>query len=124
MGDISEELSDIIDGAEEQDEILAEIEDIMYADVARHRDEMLKRAAEAQGYLSLIDITPFRYGSGFYRAEAGVRVDNILGMLMTTILILLGGQFWYKALKTAVSFRDLLAPTDKERDSNAGKEDK
>ncbi len=119
LGDISEELSDLIDGAEEQDQILAEIEDIMYADIARHRDEMLKRASEAQQYLSLIDITRFRYGSSFYRDEGGYRIDNILGVLMTAILLLLGGQFWYKALRTAVSFRDLLAPSDEERTATA-----
>ena len=124
-GDISEELSDLIDGVAEQDEILAEIEDIIYADIARHREEMLRRAGEAQQYLSLIDITPFRYGDSFYRDEHGYRMDNILGVLMTAILILLGGQFWYKALKTAVSFRDLLAPSEAERKStNTGEADK
>jgi len=121
LGDISEELSDIIDGAEDQDEILVEIENIMYADVARHRDEMLQQAAEGQRYLSLIDITPFRYGPTFYRDQAGIRWDNMLGVLMTMILIMLGGQFWYRALKTAISFRDLLAPTDREREAAAAK---
>ena len=115
VGDISEELSDIIDGADDQDEILAEIEDIMYADVARHRDEMLRQAGKAQQYLGLIDITPFRYGKSFYVGQSGPRIDNILGVLMTTVLLMLGGQFWYNALKSALSFRDLLAPTDAER---------
>lgn len=110
VGDVSEELSDIIDGAEEQDRILAELEDIMYADVRRHRDEMLKRARESQQYLSLIDITPYRYGSSFYIAGGKIQFANVLGVLMTMILIMLGGQFWFNTLKKALSFRDLLAP--------------
>lgn len=115
VGDVSEELSDIIDGVDDQDDILAELEDIMYADVRRHRDEMLKQAAEAQRQLSLIDITPYRFGSGFYYQQGRIQFANILGVLMTMVLIMLGGQFWYNTLKTALSFRDLLAPTDKER---------
>jgi hypothetical protein len=119
LGDVSEELSDIIDGAEDQDRILAELEDIMYADVRRHRDEMLKRAVEAQRYLSLIDITPYRYGNNFYYYQGVIQYANILGVLMTMILIMLGGQFWYNTLKTALSFRDLLAPSADERKANA-----
>ena len=118
IGDVSEELSDIIDGVDNQDQILAEIEDIMYADVRRHRDAMLKQAVEAQRHLSLIDITPYRYGSSFYYHQGRIQFANLLGVLMTMVLIMLGGQFWYNTLKTALSFRDLLAPTDKERKAN------
>ncbi len=114
VGDVSEELSDIIDGDENQDQILAELEDVMYSDVRRHRDEMLQRAAESQRYLSLIDITPYRYGSSFYYSQGVIQFANILGMLMTMVLITLGGHFWFNILKTAVSFRDLLAPTSAE----------
>ena len=110
LGDVSEELSDIIDGADDQDQILAELEEIMYADVRRHRDEMLQRAQETQQYLSLIDITPYRYGNSFYVSHGKVQYANVLGVLMTMVLIMLGGQFWYNTLKTALSFRDLLVP--------------
>lgn len=114
LGDVSEELSDIIDGVENQDQILAELEEVMYSDVRRHRDEMLQRAAESQRYLSLIDITPYRYGNSFYYSQGIIQFANILGVLMTMILIMLGGHFWFNILKTAVSFRDLLAPTSAE----------
>lgn len=114
LGDVSEELSDIIDGVENQDQILAELEEVMYSDVRRHRDEMLQRAAESQRYLSLIDITPYRYGNGFYYSQGVIQFANILGVLMTMVLIMLGGHFWFNMLKTAVSFRDLLAPTSAE----------
>lgn len=115
VGDVSQELSDIIDGAENQDQILAELEDIMYSDVRRHRDEMLERAVETQRYLSLIDITPYRYGNSFYFHQGSIQFANILGVLMTMVLVMLGGQFWFNTLKTALSFRDLLAPTSEER---------
>lgn len=117
VGDVSQELSDLIDGADDQERILAEIEDMMYTDVARHRDAMLRQAMEAQRQLSLIDITPYRYGNRFYYDMGRIQVANILGVLMTMVLIMLGGHFWYNTLKTALAFRDLLAPTDKEREA-------
>lgn len=124
LGDVSEELSDIIDGVENQDQILAELEAVMYSDVRRHRDEMLQRAAESQRYLSLIDITPYRYGGSFYYSQGVIQFANILGVLMTMVLIMLGGHFWFNMLKTAASFRDLLAPTSaasKTRESERNK---
>lgn len=118
LGDVSEELSDILDGAENQDQILVELENMLYADVRRHRDAMLAQARASQEQLSLINITPYRYGNEFYLSHGRIQIANILGVLMTMILVMLGAQFWFNTLKTAVSFRDILAPLSGRRASD------
>lgn len=70
---------------------------------------VIEGAQERIDQLSLINITPMRYGTSFYiddpRASA-----NIIGVLVTAILLTLGAPFWYKVLGTAVNWRDLYAP--------------
>lgn len=58
--------------------------------------------------LALIDFTPMRHGTAFYTdfPKAG---GHILGVLMTAILLMLGAPFWYRALETAVKWRDIFA---------------
>ena len=73
--------------------------------------------------LSRIDITPLRYGAAFYTDRA-IALPNIIGVVMTAILLTLGAPFWYSALDTAVRWRDLFAPSKEKSDTEGAKGNK
>ncbi len=58
----------------------------------------LSRVAETSSQLTALDITAWRNGWRFY-ADFG----NIVGVLITAILISLGGPFWYDLLQLSVT---------------------
>lgn len=64
--------------------------------------------------LGKLDIRPWGKGLEFYwvggNGWAGIRLGNILGVLMTAVLLTLGAPFWFKALKNFSGLRDLLSP--------------
>lgn len=75
---------------------------------------------EPVAQLSRINITPLRYGAAFYTDKA-TALPNIIGVIMTAILLTLGAPFWYSALETAVRWRDLFAPPKKTSDPEEAK---
>ena len=105
LSDLSEELADVIETDSRADGIVQDFEDTLFDAHRNARDQALESAKSTANQLSMINITPFRYGPGFYNSA-----ENIIGLLMTVILLSLGAPFWFNTLKTAVSFRDLLQP--------------
>lgn len=71
----------------------------------RTRIEIEKQVDE----LARVNITPWRHGKKFY-TDYPANVSNIIGVLLTAILLTLGAPFWYDALKAAVKWRDVFAP--------------
>ena len=63
--------------------------------------------------LSRINITPMRNGRSFY-TDGYKGLANIIGVLLTAILLTLGAPFWYSALETAVRWRDMFSPPKEE----------
>ncbi len=61
--------------------------------------------------LALINVTPLRYGEEFYIGEDAV--SNILGVLLTAVLLTLGAPFWYDALREVVRWRNVFSPSSK-----------
>ena len=105
LGDLSEELADVIETDSRADAIVESFEDALSAAYKKASDKALDSAKSTANQLSMINITPFRYGRSFYNSA-----ENLIGLLMTVILLSLGAPFWFNTLKTAVSFRDLLQP--------------
>lgn len=70
--------------------------------------------------LAKLDIQPWGKGHEYYWVVEGedlkVFWKNILGVLMTAILLTLGAPFWFKALKNLSGLKDLLSPTTKGAD--------
>ena len=113
LGDLSEELADAIETDSQADAIVQDFEDVLFDAHRNARDKALESAKSTANQLSMINITPFRYGGSFYNS-----VENWIGLLMTVILLSLGAPFWFNTLKTAVSFRDLLQPPQDSGDKN------
>jgi hypothetical protein len=67
--------------------------------------------------LAMLDITPWRAGGQFYR-----EFSNIVGVLMTTILISFGAPFWFNKLRQLVNLGDALAPKDGRKEKPAGEQ--
>ena len=112
---LAEDLAERLENNSERVTIVAEFEDLLTRGLERQRDESLASARATLDQLSLINITPWRYGTEFYLRDGAVQLRNIFGVLLSAILLTLGAPFWFNTLKTAVAFRDLLAP---KRDNN------
>ena len=76
---------------------------------APNYEEAVAAAKEQMDLLSIINITPMRYGKAYYTTDPKVAA-NIIGVLLTAILLTLGAPFWYNLLQTAVQWRDVFAP--------------
>ena len=74
--------------------------------------------------LSLINVTPWRYGTVFYLHNGNVQLRNILGVLATAILLSLGAPFWFKTLKRGLALRDVLSPENERESTNRKSGDK
>ena len=109
------ELEDLSENLEQYDGRPEAIDDFM-AFVSENQSKRLEgNTRDLLNELSIIDIAPWRYGNAFYWKEGAVRVGNLMGVLLTAILLTLGAPFWYGALKKGVAFRDLLAPREEEQ---------
>jgi len=61
-------------------------------------------AEDQLGQLARIDIVPWPHGWSFYG-----RFGNVLGVLITALLLTLGAPFWFDAIKVLTSLRDKIA---------------
>lgn len=120
--ELSEQLADFIEDSNERGDIVEEFEGYLIAGLEQQRETALSNAREAGDQLSLINITPLQHGWRFY-TDKPVRAQNIIGVLVTAILLMLGAPFWYDTLKNAVAWRDLFSmrppDTPKSTDGNA-----
>ncbi|MDT8301053.1 MAG: hypothetical protein RQ760_06170 [Sedimentisphaerales bacterium] len=113
--DILKELSAILADDPRQKELVLEYESILDKFHREGYEKASEMIEESVGALALFDITPWPEGWKFYW-----NIQNILGVLMTAILIGLGAPFWFSTLKKLVALRDLLAPEENKK----GKETK
>ena len=84
--------------------------DELYSKGYEQAMEEMKKAVDA---LALFNITPFSEGAAFYRDT-----QNLLGILMTAILISPGAPFWFNMLQNLVDLRDTLAPKKNKKSGN------
>lgn len=103
--DILDELSVVLEDNPRRQELVVEYEsmlDKLHREGYEQADKMIE---ESIGTLALFDIAAFSHGAGFYWD-----IQNLLGILMTTVLISLGAPFWFSTLRRLVALRDVLAP--------------
>lgn len=77
----------------------------------------IEKVEERVAALSRINISPMQYGWSFY-TDTNKAPANIVGVLVTAVLLALGAPFWYSALETAVRWRDPFAPPKEKPDKN------
>lgn len=79
-------------------------------------DLYLEQLKSSVAQLGELDIRPWSKGLEFYWTSEGLRVENVLGVLITAALLTLGAPFWFKALKNLSGLRDLLSPLRRDDD--------
>lgn len=83
---------------------------------ARNKEQM--RAAIDM--LGKFNINFWQNGWSFYRNESGIQWKNIIGILVTVILLSFGAPFWYERLKDMMMFKDALSKGIKKEDEKKG----
>lgn len=103
--DILDELSVVLEDNPRRQELVVEYESMLDKLHREGYEQAGKMIEESIGTLALFDIAAFSHGAGFYWD-----IQNLLGILMTTVLISLGAPFWFSTLRRLVALRDVLAP--------------
>lgn len=109
--DILDELSVVLEDNPRRQELVVEYESILDKLHREGYEQAGKMIEESIGMLALFDIAAFSHGAGFYWD-----IQNLLGILMTTVLISLGAPFWFSILRRLVALRDVLAPEQDKKD--------
>jgi len=89
-----------------------DVSDFALAGLAAVR-ESAARANSAAGYLGAFNLHPFQAGWAFYWS-----LSNLIGVLVTTLALMLGAPFWFKVLKSAVGLRDTLKPARRDKEES------
>ena len=104
-----EELRNVLTGDSERDTIVnryaAIIDDLSTADL----NTAVANAGTAIDALEVIDIRLWGQGDTFYGTLADPRWQNIVGVLLTAILLTFGAPFWYEQLKNVATLRNALS---------------
>ena len=116
--DVREQFADITKDRNNKTDRLSTFDSLVIEGTRRNREAVITNARAHNDRFGLIDITPMRYGTSFY-TETPQAVGNIIGVLLTAILLTLGAPFWYNALQTAVRWRDQFAPPRMSRNAHA-----
>lgn len=106
--DILDELSLVLEDHPERESMVLEYEMILEELHRKGYEQAVEWAQMAADELASFDITPWTKGFAYYGD-----ISNILGVLMTAVLIGLGAPFWFNTLKGLMSFRDALQPEKK-----------
>ncbi|HUU17713.1 MAG TPA: hypothetical protein VMW72_11225 [Sedimentisphaerales bacterium] len=109
--DILDELSVVLEDNPRRQELVVEYESILDKLHREGYEQAGKMIEESIGTLALFDIAAFSHGAGFYW-----NIQNLLGILMTIVLISLGAPFWFSTLRRLVALRDVLAPEQDKKD--------
>jgi hypothetical protein len=107
---VLEELELALEDVPERDALVAEYDELM-DEVA---DELVEENSENLKYavaqLRQYQIAFWPRGAAYYRSQEGAfRWANIVGVLITAILLSFGGAFWFEQLRNVLSLRDRLA---------------
>lgn len=115
--DILNELSIVLEDNPQRENLVKEYESILVDLHNKGYEQSVKMMEEAVGALALFDIVLFSGGAAFYW-----NIQNVLGILMTTVLISLGAPFWFNTLQNLVNLRDTLAPKKNKKAGNQASE--
>ena len=107
---IVDELAMVLEDHPQQAALTDEYELILDKLQRQGYERAAKMVEENVGSLAKFDIVPFSRGKEFYWS-----LSNILGMLMTTVLIGLGAPFWFNTLQRLVALRDALKPKEEKK---------
>ena len=117
----------LADTGERKAEIIDRYNELLYVMMTEQIDAAAKKAGETVGTLAKIDINGWPQKWNYYY-DGSVQVRNIVGVLLTAVLLSMGAPFWFERLKEAVKLRDILSKgikieDDKKTDGSGKKQD-
>ena len=98
-----DELRDVLAGVPDVDAVVARYAQIIDNNTTHDVQSAMLTAATAIDSLESIDIRAWGRGAEFYRDAS-----NVVGVLITAILLSFGAPFWFQQLKNVASLRDAL----------------
>lgn len=115
---------------EERQRVAAHYDEIFDELNAKMNSNAREEIRNAANRLATVNIEPWPHGPEFYYSKSGPGWENIhpewsniLGVLMTAILLTFGAPFWFQRLKEVANLRDALSPKEKQNSNKneAGK---
>lgn len=112
---VIEELELALEDVPERDALVTEYGELMNEVTNEVLDESAENLKYAVSQLRQYRIELWSRGSAYYWNEDRKlpRVGNVIGVLITAILLSFGGAFWFEQLRNVVSLRDSLAGKSK-----------
>jgi len=113
--DILEEFREVLESSK------GELRNLNLAQVSKDYEKLLDRFFQEEDVrnkeqmraaidmLGKFNISFWQYGWSFYGNKSGIQWKNIMGVLLTAILLSFGAPFWYERLKDAIGLRDALS---------------
>ena len=74
----------------------------------KEKDENFIVANSSSAQLGLYEITGWSQGWEFFCSEGQVNTDNVIGVLISAILVSFGAPFWFEQLQRLIGLRDAL----------------
>jgi hypothetical protein len=99
-----QELRDVMAGVPNVDAVVARYAQIIDSNTTHDIRSATQAAMTAIDSLDSVDIRPWGQGGAFY-----MDATNIVGVLITAILLSFGAPFWFQQLKNVAGLRDALA---------------
>lgn len=99
----------LTDLAEKKEEILDRYNELLDSLYAEQKEAALKQAEATISTLSKYNITGWPQGIEFYHKNKSVMWSNIVGVLMTAILLSFGAPFWFERLQDVIKLKDAMS---------------
>ncbi len=120
-GDMLDELGFVLQDVPTRPAILREYDSTLIELYKEQNKAALDQLHESTGKLATFDIRPWAYGGTFYVSSAGLEWKNLLGVMVTAILLTFGAPFWFEQLKDVAKLRDVFSQRQAETNKGQGK---
>jgi hypothetical protein len=119
------ELDEILSAEDDKKaKILTRYEELLDTMYAERRDAAMADAEKTMNSLATFNITGWPHNSAFYYGRGGIQWKNIIGVLVTAILLSFGAPFWFERLKDVIKFKDALSKGIKPEETKTKKGEK
>jgi hypothetical protein len=103
-GEMVDDLRAVLAGVDNRDAIVRRYGEIIDTTATHDVGAAITTATASVDSLGMIDIRPWGQGGDFYG-----KPGNVIGVLLTAILLSFGAPFWFEQLKNVASLRDALS---------------
>jgi len=114
-----DELNVVLAGNDSRRAVVGAYESRLDDLVGESRDVAVDEAKKAMSSLALLGIEPWG-DPQFYSGGGSIRWANLLGVLVTALLLSFGAPFWFDNLKRVAGLRDALKPVEADSGERGG----